>query len=42
MKFNFTAKHAKRSGAGAHKVKNGNKADRNRQKNEWRKESRYV
>jgi hypothetical protein len=42
MKFNFVAKHAKRAGAGVHKAKNGNKAARNRQKQDWRKEVRYV
>lgn len=35
---NFVAKHAKRSGAGAHKDKTGPKAPRNKQKTEWKKE----
>ncbi len=35
---NFVAKHAKRSGAGAHKEKIGPHAPRNRQKQQWKKE----
>lgn len=39
---NFVAKHAKRSGAGAHKVKQGNSAPRSRQKHEWRRSVESV
>lgn len=39
MKYNFTAKHAKRCGAGVHKAKQGKYASRARQKSQWRKEA---
>lgn len=35
---NFVAKHAKRSGAGAHKDKTGPNAARHRQKKQWKKD----
>jgi hypothetical protein len=35
---NFVAKHAKRSGAGAHAEKSGKHAPRHRQKQQWKKE----
>ncbi len=35
---NFVAKHAKRSGAGAHKDKEGPLAPRHRQKQQWKRE----
>lgn len=35
---NFVAKHAKRSGAGAHKDKEGPNAPRHRQKQQWKKD----
>lgn len=38
MKYNFTAKHAKRGGAGAHQAKQGRHASRSRQKAQWRRE----
>ena len=40
MKDNFVAKHMQRTGAGRHEDKKGKKAKRERQKREWKRETR--